>query len=247
MDACWVVRTRRAPARHMNTPSKMAVTIAVGWRWSAIDAWKRVRWWSEPIKCWPLRSCTGISTRSTPLKIRCIVRPRTWSASCASYPPSPERSRPGCARWALASRTFKLSYDGVGGAALSTRMPTDHLKRLLGYVAEIAKRRPFSLFIDELQDVADRLESREGEATLGLLRSELQRMRIACFFSRAVRARASARSLSATLCPSLSPRGSSRSSQSLGITSHATFRRRSKKGAFKASRELIDMLLAVGG
>jgi hypothetical protein len=32
-------------------------------------------------------------------------------------------------------------------------MPTDHLKRLLGYVAEIAKRRPFSLFIDELQDL----------------------------------------------------------------------------------------------
>src|SRR6202048_4775188 len=77
----------------------------------------------------------------------------------------------------LGIQDIKLSYHGVG-AALSTRMPTDHLKRLLGYVAEIAKRRSFSLFIDELQDVAERLDPREGEAILGLLRSELQRMRI---------------------------------------------------------------------
>src|ERR1700733_13979896 len=37
----------------------------------------------------------------------------------------------------LGIQDIKLSYHGVG-AALSTRMPTDHLKRLLGYVAEIA-------------------------------------------------------------------------------------------------------------
>jgi hypothetical protein len=24
----------------------------VGWRWSEIGAWAKVRWWSEPIKCW---------------------------------------------------------------------------------------------------------------------------------------------------------------------------------------------------
>ena len=39
----------------------------------------------------------------------------------------------------LGIQDIKLSYHGVG-AALSTRIPTDHLKRLLGYVAEIAKR-----------------------------------------------------------------------------------------------------------
>ncbi len=65
----------------------------------------------------------------------------------------------------LGIQDIKLSYHGVG-AALTMRMPTDHVKLLLGYVAEIAKRRPFSLFIDELQDVAERLEPREGEAII---------------------------------------------------------------------------------
>lgn len=67
--------------------------------------------------------------------------------------------------------------------ALRVRTPTDHLARLLGYVGEIAKRPEFALFIDELQDVRDGLPEREGDAVLGLLRSELQRLRIPCFFA----------------------------------------------------------------
>ncbi|HTY50151.1 MAG TPA: hypothetical protein VMB48_10715 [Steroidobacteraceae bacterium] len=145
----------------------------------------------------------------------------------------------------LGIQDIRLSYHGVG-AALSTRMPTDHLKRLLGYVAEIAKRRSFSLFIDELQDVADRLKPREGEAILGLLRSELQRMRIACFFA-----------------------GSSRESfRSLFISDSSPFYESARllevepipgddfarylqtafgTGSLEASRELVDVLLAIGG
>ena len=145
----------------------------------------------------------------------------------------------------LGIQDIKLSYHGVG-AALSTSMPTDHLKRLLGYVAEIAKRRPFSLFIDELQDVAERLEEREGEAVLGLLRSELQRMRVACFFAGS--SHESFRSLfvsdsspfyeSARLLE-IEPIPSDDFSRYL----RATF----KRGAFRASQEQIDVLLAVAG
>ena len=78
--------------------------------------------------------------------------------------------------------SIRLSYHGAQ-AALSVGAPTDHLKRLLGYLSQVAARRPFSLFIDELQDVRDRLPEREGEAVLGLLRSELQRLKAPCFFA----------------------------------------------------------------
>ncbi|MBS0376501.1 MAG: hypothetical protein JSR73_18120 [Proteobacteria bacterium] len=72
-------------------------------------------------------------------------------------------------------------------ASLRTRVPTDHLKRLLGFLAQVARRRPMSVFIDELQDVRDRLPPREADAVLGLLRSELQRMRVPCFFAGSAR------------------------------------------------------------
>ncbi|MDB6084568.1 MAG: ATPase [Gammaproteobacteria bacterium] len=79
-------------------------------------------------------------------------------------------------------KEIRLSYHGAS-ATLSLGAPTDHLKRLLGYLAQVSARRPFSLFIDELQDIKDRLEEREGDAVLGLLRGELQRLKIPCFFA----------------------------------------------------------------
>jgi hypothetical protein len=145
----------------------------------------------------------------------------------------------------LGIQDIKLSYHGVG-AALSTHMPTDHLKRLLGYVAEIAKRRPFSLFIDELQDVAERLEAREGEAILGLLRSELQRMHIPCFFAGS--SRDSFRSL---FISDSSPLYESARLLEVEPIPQDDFARHLQttfeRGRFKASRELIDLLLAIGG
>ena len=78
--------------------------------------------------------------------------------------------------------SIRLSYQGTE-AALGVRTPTDHLARPLGYVGEIAKRRDFALFTGELQDVRDGLPEREGDAVLGLLRSELQCLRIPCFFA----------------------------------------------------------------
>jgi hypothetical protein len=145
----------------------------------------------------------------------------------------------------LGIEDIKLSYHGVG-AAISTRMPTDHLKRLLGYVAEIAKRRPFSLFIDELQDVADRLEPREGEAILGLLRSELQRMRIGVFFAGS--SRESFRSL---FVSDSSPFYESARLLEIEPIPRYDFARylqaAFEQGAFRASSELLDALLAIGG
>jgi hypothetical protein len=79
-------------------------------------------------------------------------------------------------------QAIRLSYRGAD-ATLSLGAPTDHLKRLLGYLAQVAARRPFCLFIDELQDIKDRLPEREAEAVLGLLRGELQRLEIPCFFA----------------------------------------------------------------
>ncbi len=145
----------------------------------------------------------------------------------------------------LGIQDIKLSYHGVG-AVLSTRMPTDHLKRLLGYVAEIAKRRQFSLFIDELQDVADRLEPREGEAILGLLRSELQRMRIACFFAGS--ARESFRSLFVSDSSPFYESARLIEVESIPRDDFARYLQAAfERGKCKAPRELIDVLLTIGG
>lgn len=99
-----------------------------------------------------------------------------------SLSPVARRVTPWLREVGLGIEDIRLSYHGVQ-ASLTLRPPTDHLKRLLGFLAEIARRRPFSLFIDELQDARDRLPVREGDAVLGLLRSELQRMRIPCFYA----------------------------------------------------------------
>src|SRR6266404_1051756 len=97
----------------------------------------------------------------------------------------------------LGIQDIKLSYHGVG-AALSTRMPTDHLKRLLGYVAEIAKRRLLSLFISDSSPFYESARLLEVEP---IPRDDFARHLQTAF----------------------------------------------EKGTFKVSRELIDVLLAVGG
>jgi hypothetical protein len=86
----------------------------------------------------------------------------------------------------LGLESIKLGFKGAE-VALSTRVPTDQLVRLLGYVAAIAKRQSFCLFIDEFQEIQDRLPPKEGEAALGILRSEIQRLRIPCFFAGSAR------------------------------------------------------------
>jgi len=87
---------------------------------------------------------------------------------------------------------------------------------------------------------------REGEAILGVLRSELQRMRIACFFAGS--SRASFRSL---FVSDSSPFYESARLLEVEPIPRDDFARHlqaaCEKGTFKASRELIDVLLAIGG
>ncbi|HVS75547.1 MAG TPA: hypothetical protein VHE11_01345, partial [Steroidobacteraceae bacterium] len=99
-----------------------------------------------------------------------------------SLSPVARRVTPWLREIGLGIEHLRVSYHDTS-AALSLGAPTDHLKRLLGYLLQLAARRPFSLFIDELQDVRDRLSEREGDAVLGLLRSDLQRLKAPCFFA----------------------------------------------------------------
>jgi hypothetical protein len=145
----------------------------------------------------------------------------------------------------LGIEDIRLTFHGVG-AALSARAPTDHLKRLLGYLAQIAKRRTFSLFIDELQDVRDQLPAKEADAVLGLLRSELQRMRIPCFF-----AGSSRDSFRGVFMSESSPFFESArllEVEPIPVADFAGFlRRQFATGGFELSPEAADVLLAIGG
>ena len=145
----------------------------------------------------------------------------------------------------LGIEDIRLTFHGVG-AALSVRAPTDHLKRLLGYLAQIAGRRPFSLFIDELQDLRDELPDKEGDAVLGLLRAELQRVRIPCFF-----AGSSRDSFRRLFMSESSPFfESARLLEVDPIPSgdfSAFLRRQFESGGFELSPEAADVLLAIGG
>lgn len=58
----------------------------------------------------------------------------------------------------------------------SIGVPSDHLKRVFGYIRDAQDRAPFALFVDELQDVRDRLPDRAGIAALAILRDEIQHM-----------------------------------------------------------------------
>jgi hypothetical protein len=141
--------------------------------------------------------------------------------------------------------SIRLSYQGTE-AALRVRTPTDHLARLLGYIGEIAKRRDFALFIDELQDVRDGLPEREGDAVLGLLRSELQRLRTPCFF-----AGSSRESFRALFMGEASP--FYESARLLEVTSipvpelRAFLVKQFARGHYELPPEAANVLLAIGG
>jgi hypothetical protein len=55
-------------------------------------------------------------------------------------------------------------------------LQTDHLKRVFGHIRDAAGRTPMALFIDELQDVRDRLPEQVGNAALAIIRDEIQQM-----------------------------------------------------------------------
>lgn len=142
-------------------------------------------------------------------------------------------------------QSIRVSYHGTG-ASLNIGAPTDHLKRLLGYVAQVARRRPFSLFIDELQDVRERLPRREGDAVLGILRSEIQRLRIPCFFAGSFRA-----SFRGLFISESSPFYESARLMEVGPIPPEDFGRhlicRFAEGGFELSQETLSMLLSIGG
>ena len=142
-------------------------------------------------------------------------------------------------------QSIRVSYHGTG-ASLSVGAPTDHLKRLLGFVAQVALRRPFSLFIDELQDVRERLPRREGDAVLGILRSEIQRLRIPCFFAGSFRA-----SFRGLFVSESSPFYESARLMEVGSIPAEDFGRylidRFAAGGFELPWETLAILLSIGG
>jgi hypothetical protein len=99
-----------------------------------------------------------------------------------SLSPIARRVTPWLREVGIAIQEIRLSYHGLG-ATLSTHVPTDHLKRLLSVLLKISSRKSFCLFIDELQDVKDRLPEREGEAVLGILRGDLQHLKAPVFYA----------------------------------------------------------------
>lgn len=145
----------------------------------------------------------------------------------------------------LGIQSIRISYHGAG-ASLSVGAPTDHLKRLLGYVAQVALRRPFSLFIDELQDVRERLARREGDAVLGILRSEIQRLKIPCFFAGSFRA-----SFRGLFISESSPFYESARLMEVGTIPADDFGRyltsRFAAGGYELPAETLSILLSIGG
>jgi hypothetical protein len=99
-----------------------------------------------------------------------------------SLSPIARRVTPWLREVGIAIQEIRLSYHGLG-ATLSTHVPTDHLKRLLSVLLKISSRKSFCLFIDELQDIKDRLPEREGEAVLGILRGDLQHLKAPVFYA----------------------------------------------------------------
>jgi hypothetical protein len=140
---------------------------------------------------------------------------------------------------------IRLSYHGAS-ARLSLGAPTDHLKRLLKYLAQVSTRRSFSLFIDELQDIKDRLPEREGDAVLGLLRGELQRFNIPCFFAGS--SRESFRSLFTSETSPFFESARLLEVDPLPIDDFSHFLvAQFSKGGFSLSREASDVILSIGG
>jgi hypothetical protein len=72
-------------------------------------------------------------------------------------------------------RDLRAKFAGVEITAAVGRQ-TDHLKRVFGYIRDTAARAPLALFIDELQDLRDRLPEPVGNAALAIIRDETQQM-----------------------------------------------------------------------
>lgn len=168
-----------------------------------------------------------------------------FDAFVRSSSPVARRVTPWLREVGVGIQSIRLSYHGAG-AALNIGAPTDHLKRLLGYVAQVALRRPFSLFIDELQDVRDRLPQREGDAVLGILRSEIQRLKIPCFFAGSYRA-----SFRGLFISESSPFFESARLMEVGSIPPEDFGHyltsRFAQGGFELPQETLSMLLSIGG
>lgn len=75
----------------------------------------------------------------------------------------------------LEMRELRSDFAGVGVRA-SLGVPSDHLKRVFGFIRDCGTRAPFALFIDELQDLRDRLPGPVGNAVLAVMRDEIQHM-----------------------------------------------------------------------
>lgn len=99
-----------------------------------------------------------------------------------SISPIARRVTPWLREVGVAIQEIRLSYHGIG-ATVSTGVPTDHLKRLLSVLLKISSRKSFCLFVDELQNIKDRLPEREGEAVLGILRGDLQHLKAPVFYA----------------------------------------------------------------
>jgi len=77
-------------------------------------------------------------------------------------------------------KELRLGFAGL--EAKTGGIPSDHLKRVFGYIRDVSDRGPMGLFIDELQDICDGLEEKVGNAALALIRDEVQQMSNASVF-----------------------------------------------------------------
>lgn len=141
---------------------------------------RTLRVYGQPVLKWDFQKLLSVED----LIRRCA---EDFDAFVRDLSPIARRVTPWLREVGVGIRSIRVSYHG-SGAMIHVGAPTDHLKRLLGYVAQVALRKRFSLFIDELQDARDRLPDRHGDAVLGILRSEIQRLRIPCFFAGSFRA-----------------------------------------------------------
>ncbi len=75
----------------------------------------------------------------------------------------------------LEIREIRASMSGFELKA-AAGIPTDSLKRVFGIIRDASARTAFTLFIDELQDIPDRLPEAVANATLAIMRDEIQQM-----------------------------------------------------------------------
>jgi len=75
----------------------------------------------------------------------------------------------------LEIRELRASLAGME-IKVAVGLQTEHLKRAFGFIRDAAGRAPMALFIDELQDLRDRLPEAVGNAALAIIRDETQQM-----------------------------------------------------------------------